>query len=259
MGANFISLSFLSVGLKLLKIKNWEITEMFLKIVKYQNINLLYNMAYAMKFMGMQLLWDFYWAHQSSNGNCPTNKEKRGCGQELEAPRLVQTGGVCIRMKGWPALVDPRLLEGDTNGLDMSLASAPGTDGALLVLLVSKTSRCRAAGAGGVSLGGQPGAPQASSGWQLPCPAPIRPLGCALNPTAESYPVAQCCVVLRAVGDLGLAIVQDAPDDRNAGHLLPTADRVLRLLKGHNPTGYKERGLRSESPGLSPSQLPRSL
>ena len=48
---------------------------------------------------------------------------------------------------------------------------------------------------------------------------------------AEPYPVALCGVILCAVGDLGLAVVQDAPDDGNAGHLLSAADRVLRLLK----------------------------
>jgi hypothetical protein len=53
------------------------------------------------------------------------------------------------------------------------------------------------------------------------------------------YPIALGCVVLSAVGDLGFAIVQDAPDNRNAGHLLPVADQVLRLLKGHHPAGCK--------------------
>lgn len=57
-----------------------------------------------------------------------------------------------------------------------------------------------------------------------------------------TYPVALGRVVLRAVGDLGLAIVQDAPDDRNAGHLIPAADRVLGLLKRHDPAGCKDPG-----------------
>ena len=83
-----------------------------------------------------------------------------------------------------------------------------------------------------MSLGGWPGAPPASQRLrQLPCPALAGPLGDAFDLMAEPYPVALCGVILCAVGDLGLAVVQDAPDDGNAGHLLSAADQVLRLLK----------------------------
>lgn len=76
------------------------------------------------------------------------------------------------------------------------------------------------------------------------------------QPQGGAYPVALCRVVLCAVGDLGLAVVQDAPDDGNAGHLLPGTDQVLRLLKGHYPVGCKGpgrvRGSKPQSPLYSP-------
>ena len=56
----------------------------------------------------------------------------------------------------------------------------------------------------------------------------------------EPYPVSVCCIILCAIGDLGLAIVQDVPDDRDAGHLVSTTHRVFRLLEGHYPTSCKE-------------------
>ena len=59
---------------------------------------------------------------------------------------------------------------------------------------------------------------------------------------ARTHPVALGGVVLRAVGDLRLAAVQDAPDHGDAGHMLPAADQVLGLLKGHDPAGCKESG-----------------
>lgn len=88
------------------------------------------------------------------------------------------------------------------------------------------------------------------------------PLSCPLTLFTVTYPVALCCIVLCAVGDLGFAVIQDVPDDRDADHLLSTAHGVLRLLKGHNPAGCKERwgwsgglGLRSIStPSLPPTQ-----
>lgn len=80
------------------------------------------------------------------------------------------------------------------------------------------------------------------TGWSLKYP---------LSPLTEPYPVPVCCVILCAVGDLGLAIIQDVPDDREAGHLLSTAHRVLRLLKGHYPAGCKEAGYWSGGPGLN--------
>lgn len=94
-----------------------------------------------------------------------------------------------------------------------------------------------------MSLAGQPGAPPASLGlWQPPCPALAGALGNAFDPVAEPYPVALRGVILSAVGDLGFAVVQDAPDDRNAGHLLSAADQVLRLLKGHYSAGCEDPG-----------------
>lgn len=42
------------------------------------------------------------------------------------------------------------------------------------------------------------------------------------SPLTEPYPVSMCCIILCAVGDLGLAVVQDVPDDRDARHLVST-------------------------------------
>lgn len=42
------------------------------------------------------------------------------------------------------------------------------------------------------------------------------------SPLTEPYPVSMCCIILCAIGDLGLAVVQDVPDDRDAGHLVST-------------------------------------
>lgn len=108
----------------------------------------------------------------------------------------------------------------------------------------------------GVSLGGRPGAPPASrdSGGCL-VPLPPGP-GITCDPGVEPYPVGLCGDVLRAVRDLRLAAVQDAPDDRNAGHLLPATDQVLRLLKGHYPAGCRGPGQRSGGPGLGPFSTP---
>lgn len=60
-----------------------------------------------------------------------------------------------------------------------------------------------------------------------------------------------CCIILCAVGDLGLAIIQDVPDDRDAGHLVSTTHQVFRLLKGHYPASCKEPGCWSTGPGLT--------
>lgn len=68
------------------------------------------------------------------------------------------------------------------------------------------------------------------------------------------------CIILCAVGDLGLAIIQDVPDDGDADHLLSTAHGVLGLFKGYNPAGCKEPRCCSGALGLSsiltPSLLP---
>lgn len=112
--------------------------------------------------------------------------------------------------------------------------------------------RCRVAGQMDMSLGGQPAAPPASRLRQPPCPARTGPLGCALDSVMQTHPVALRCVVLRAVGDLGLAVVQDTPDDGDAGHVLPAANQVLGLLKGHDPAGCKE-------PGTGQGPWPQSL
>lgn len=78
-------------------------------------------------------------------------------------------------------------------------------------------------------------------------------------PLTEPYPVAMGCVILCAVGDLGFAIIQDVPDDRDADHLLSTAHGVLELFKGYNPTGCKEPRYRSGALGLSSVLTPRGL
>lgn len=111
----------------------------------------------------------------------------------------------------------------------------------------------------GVSLRGQPGAAPASrDSGSCPVPLPLGP-GITCDPGVEPYPVALCGDVLSAVRDLGLAAVQDAPDDGNAGHLLPAADQVLWLLKGHYPAGCRGPGQRSGVRASVPSQLLPSL
>lgn len=60
-----------------------------------------------------------------------------------------------------------------------------------------------------------------------------------------------CCIILCAVGDLRLAVIQDVPDDRDADYLLATAHGVLRLLKGYYPAGCKEPQCWSGGLGLS--------
>lgn len=108
----------------------------------------------------------------------------------------------------------------------------------------------------GVSLGGQPGAPPASrDSGSCPVPLPLGP-GITCDPGMEPYPVALCGDVLCAVRDLRLAAVQDAPDDGNAGHLLPAADQVLWLLKGHYPAGCRGPGQQSGGLGLGPFSTP---
>ena len=97
-------------------------------------------------------------------------------------------------------------------------------------------------GRGNVSLGGQPVAQPASRDPGCRCVQP--PLGPWDVPdlVARTHPVGLGGVVLRAVGDLRLAAVQDAPDHGDAGNVLPAADQVLGLLKGHDPAGCKEPG-----------------
>lgn len=108
------------------------------------------------------------------------------------------------------------------------------------------------AGAGGPVLGRPVRGTICSQGLrQLPCPSPAGSLGCALDPVVETHPAAMCCVVLCAVGDLGPAVVQDTPDDGDAGHVLPAADKVLGLLKGHDPAGCKGAGAGQGVPGQS--------
>lgn len=136
----------------------------------------------------------------------------------------------------------------------MSLASVPGSHAASpmasLALLVSKTPQPQ----GGRRRWARPW--EAGRGHRQHPGIQAATLSPSRRALGSPYPVGLCGDVLRAVRDLRLAAVQDAPDDRNAGHLLPATDQVLRLLKGHYPAGCRGPGQRSGGPGLGPFSTP---
>lgn len=132
------------------------------------------------------------------------------------------------------------------NGLDVSLASVPGSNGATPMPSLAPVSRAALLRGGRhrrtCPWEASQGCCQLSGTRAAATSAPTGRLGRAFNPAVEPYPPALGRVVLCAVGDLGLAVVQDAPDDRNAGHLLPATDQVLGLLKGHYAAGCRGPG-----------------
>lgn len=165
--------------------------------------------------------------------------------QEAQSPWTGADGGVYFSMESLAVLVDPGMLGGGHgwSGHDETLLRAS------LALLVP----VQGGWAGGHVLGRPAsGTTSIQRLRQPPCPARTGPSGCAPDPVVQTHPVALRCVVLRAVGDLGLAVVQDTPDDGDAGHMLPAADQVLGLLKGHDPAGCKE-------PGTGRGSWPQSL
>ena len=170
--------------------------------------------------------------------------------QEAQSPCTGADGGVYFSVESLAVLVDPGMLGGGHgwSGHDETLLLR-----ASLALLVRKTTLLQGGRAGGHVLGRPAsGTTSIRRVRQLPRPAPTGPLGRALDLVVETHLVALRCVVLRAVGDLGLAVVQDTPDDGDAGHVLPAADQVLGLLKGHDPAGCKE-------PGTGQGSWPQSL